>query len=360
MNSLAIRSMNIPSLSIRSFFPVLVLLFLEIPAACYCQAVKEPKADSTELYYSEAARISDPFITKIPADSLLLRFPLPTIQQMEISPSAVTYLRYYLIARFRYLGMQYRKDSVSGKLLISRELGLPFDSVMSLGALYGDDYILTLCLRKKFAKPIQEYYLAERIGYYCKEQYYETARKIYADYSSDFPQGQHAAACREQIGKLQEIMARNERNPEIVFRTGTRKAASIEQILAPYKGKCVYLDIWGTWCGPCREEMQFVPALKEHFSGKDIVFLYLDMDEDRQDEKWKNLVRLKNITGQHLRLNGQDLEKVWQVVTPGGNGARFYPSYFIFDRSGKQVPLKTARPSDKQVLYQQLEDVLKQ
>jgi len=109
--------MDIPSLSIRSFFPVLVLLFLEIPSACYCQVVKEPKADSTELYYSEAARVSDPFKSKIPADSL-----------------------------------------------------------------------------------------------------------------------------------LQEIMARNERNPEIVFRTGTGKALSVEQILAPYKGKCVYLDIWGSWC----------------------------------------------------------------------------------------------------------------
>src|SRR5882762_7090466 len=116
MNSFVIRSMDIRSLSIRSFFPALVLLFLEIPTACYCQAVKEPKADSTELYYSEAARVSDPFKSKIPADSLLQRFPLPTVQQMEISPSAVTYLRYYLIARFRNLGMTYRKDSVSGKL----------------------------------------------------------------------------------------------------------------------------------------------------------------------------------------------------------------------------------------------------
>ena len=72
------------------------------------------------------------------------------------------------------------------------------------------------------------------------------------------------------------------------------------------------------------------------------------------------LVRLKNITGQHLRLNGQDLEKIWQTLTPGGNGTRFYPSYFIFDRSGRQVPGKAARPSDKETLYKQLEDVLKQ
>lgn len=347
-------------MSIRSFFPVLVLLFLAIPAACYCQALKEPKADSTEIYYSEAVRVSDPFKSKIPADSLLQRCPLPTVQQMEISPSAVTYLRYYLIARCKNLWMTYRKDSVSGKLLISRELGLPFDSVMSLGGLYGDDYILTLYLRNQFSKPIQENYLAERIGYYCKEQYYEMARQFYADYNDNFPLGQHAAACREQIGRLQEIIARNERNPEIVFRTDIEKPLSVEQILAPYKGKYVYLDIWGTWCGPCREEMQFVPALKEHFSGKDIVFVYLDMDADRQDEKWKNLVRLKNITGQHLRMNEQDLEKIWQVVTPGGNGTRFYPSYFIFDRSGKQVPVKAVRPSDKEVLYQQLENVLKQ
>jgi thiol-disulfide isomerase/thioredoxin len=182
-------------------------------------------------------------------------------------------------------------------------------------------------------------------------------KKIYENYTRDFPQGSHAALCRQRVGELQKILAQNEGNSDIVFRKDSGKVKSVEQLLAPYKGRYVYLDIWGSWCGPCRDEMKFSEALKEHFSGRNIVFLYLDMDENRQDERWKSFVRLENITGQHLRMDGNALEKIWNVLTPGGDGSRFYPSYFIFDRAGKVIPVQARRPSEKEDLYRQLEEI---
>ena len=42
--------------------------------------------------------------------------------------------------------------------------------------------------------------------------------------------------------------------------------------LAPHKGKVIYIDVWGSWCGPCREEMKHASAIKESLKGKDVVF----------------------------------------------------------------------------------------
>ncbi len=40
------------------------------------------------------------------------------------------------------------------------------------------------------------------------------------------------------------------------------------KIIEPYKGKVIYLDVWGTWCGPCKNMMQYAKASKKLFAGK--------------------------------------------------------------------------------------------
>ena len=31
------------------------------------------------------------------------------------------------------------------------------------------------------------------------------------------------------------------------------------KLILPYRGRVIYIDVWGTWCGPCREEMEHLP-----------------------------------------------------------------------------------------------------
>ena len=42
--------------------------------------------------------------------------------------------------------------------------------------------------------------------------------------------------------------------------------ASLRKILEPYKGRIVYLDIWGTWCGPCKEKLSESDYVKQQFT----------------------------------------------------------------------------------------------
>ena len=45
-------------------------------------------------------------------------------------------------------------------------------------------------------------------------------------------------------------------------------------LIAPYKGKVIYVDIWGTWCSPCKREMQLVAPIKDEMQNKDVIFMY--------------------------------------------------------------------------------------
>ena len=45
-------------------------------------------------------------------------------------------------------------------------------------------------------------------------------------------------------------------------------------LLEPHRGKVVYADFWGSWCGPCKEQLKHMQAVKDELKGKDVVYLY--------------------------------------------------------------------------------------
>ncbi len=60
--------------------------------------------------------------------------------------------------------------------------------------------------------------------------------------------------------------------------------------LSDYAGKYVYIDLWATWCGPCKQETPYFLKLAERMQGKNIVFLSLSVDRKGNEQQWKNYV----------------------------------------------------------------------
>ena len=51
--------------------------------------------------------------------------------------------------------------------------------------------------------------------------------------------------------------------------------------LADLKGKVAFINVWATWCGPCREELPYVQKLTKQLKGRnDVVVLTLNTDEE--------------------------------------------------------------------------------
>ena len=75
-------------------------------------------------------------------------------------------------------------------------------------------------------------------------------------------------------------LQKNERTPDFQLFNAEGKAVS----LAQYAGKVVYLDFWATWCGSCITGMNKTETIREQFSKDEVVFLYVNTDED--SKKW--------------------------------------------------------------------------
>ena len=111
-------------------------------------------------------------------------------------------------------------------------------------------------------------------------------------------------------------------------------------ITAPYRGKVIYLDIWGTWCIPCREAMQHMPPVKEQYAGKDVVFLYLANRSPM--EAWKNTIKQHRITG--ANVVHYNLPAAMQQLFEKDYLDEGFPTYLLIDKEGKLVTKKAPRP----------------
>lgn len=126
------------------------------------------------------------------------------------------------------------------------------------------------------------------------------------------------------------------------------------RLVAPHRGKIVYLDVWGTWCAPCKQEMKFAGAIKEAMKGKDVIFLYLA--NGSSEVSWKNVIKENHLTGQ--QVEHYNLPSAQQQMVESYLGIRFYPTYMIIDKEGKVMEKKSLRPSNGKQLVDHLNELI--
>jgi len=112
-----------------------------------------------------------------------------------------------------------------------------------------------------------------------------------------------------------------------------------EYTLADFKGKYVYIDMWATWCGPCKREMPYLKALEEEFKDAEIVFLGLSVDKDKA--AWEKMVKQGGLTGVQLYLGlGSSFQEAYRVEG--------IPRFILLDKDGVIISNDMSRPSAKE------------
>ena len=112
--------------------------------------------------------------------------------------------------------------------------------------------------------------------------------------------------------------------------------ALLRKILEPYKGKFVLLDIWGTWCGPCREALSHSTEEYARLKDYDIQFLYLANDSPQT--AWENVIKEYNVSGPNVAH--YNLPRDQQAAIEHHLNVHAWPTYKLFDRDGNLLDLK--------------------
>jgi peroxiredoxin len=122
--------------------------------------------------------------------------------------------------------------------------------------------------------------------------------------------------------------------------------------LESLRGKVIFLNVWATWCGPCREEMPSMETLYEDFKDrKDFVMLAVS-----QDTKGRAMVApYVEKNGYHFTILLDPENQLSQSYEMSG-----VPETFIIDRKGQIVAhhmgaFDWSRPDVKDALLQLLD-----
>ena len=103
----------------------------------------------------------------------------------------------------------------------------------------------------------------------------------------------------------------------------------LQTILDKYKGKTILIDIWATWCGPCKLGHEKMKPLKEELRDKDIVYVYLTSPTSDYED-WKKYIA--DISGEHYFLTKEQYRYISKQY-----GCTGIPFYAIYNSKGEQT-----------------------
>jgi thiol-disulfide isomerase/thioredoxin len=119
------------------------------------------------------------------------------------------------------------------------------------------------------------------------------------------------------------------RVPDLAF----KDAQGRDRTLADFRGRTVLVNLWATWCVPCRREMPALDALQADLGGPQFQVVAVNIDT-RDPEK--PLAFLKGIGVTHLAYYSDESAKVFQDLKMAGK-AFGMPTTLIVDRDGCEI-----------------------
>lgn len=185
----------------------------------------------------------------------------------------------------------------------------------------------------------------------AEERYTTGLPALYDRFKTFYPQSALMPAV-EQAMETNRAFNRAELTEDIRI-LPTDSIRSFQELISRYAGKVVFIDIWATWCSPCRRSFAHFGPLQQYAREHDIVLLYISIDQARNADLWKKMVAYYRLQGDHAIINDAYQQDIYDLFGKAGRLA--VPHHAIVDTKGEIRFVRAADPATMDRLIPQLE-----
>lgn len=110
-----------------------------------------------------------------------------------------------------------------------------------------------------------------------------------------------------------------------------------------FSGKRLLIDIWATWCAPCKIQFQKYDSIfYKTLAELEVNMLYISIDKVKDRKKWESDIYKFNLKGQHVLAKNILLKSIQEIVFK--NQPIVIPRYVVFDERGNLLSIDFTRP----------------
>ena len=140
----------------------------------------------------------------------------------------------------------------------------------------------------------------------------------------------------QEIDKKEMARAGTIDFPNFNAESAQGEIVSKEQFL----GKYTYIDFWATWCGPCIKEIPSLKKLEKDYHGKNINFVSISIDQVKDKEKWRKMVRDLELSGIQLHIDPDNYKAIKEKFK-----IKSIPRFVLLGPDGISIQTDAPRPS---------------
>jgi thiol-disulfide isomerase/thioredoxin len=172
---------------------------------------------------------------------------------------------------------------------------------------------------------------------------------LFEQFEKDYPNSEYAKYIKPLIDEivLYHQILEKPLDETVQFVDGYENISSLEEAIKPLKGKKIYIDVWATWCSPCKEEFKHQQDLKKILDGKNIQQLYISIDADDQDRQWKEVIKFYGLSGKHIHAGRELSIDLYKLFDKKAKDPYIYiPWYILIDENGNIIKEHAETPSE--------------